>query len=415
MNVVHAVMMYQTFYYVDTLGMAAAAFALAKTVKAVWDAVNDPMVGYLSDRTRTRLGRRRPWILAALPFYAISFMALFWVPPAFREGSALFWYLLAVVLIFETCDTIMQTNYDALFPELFRSTEERARAATIKNIFHLVAMVLGFALPSLLTEMVGFAGMAMIFTVILLITIPLMLMGSPEDPSASTARPTGLAVAFRETAKDRVFWIFTGVLVCLQTARGLLISGASLYSKYALGLDMMGTMAIFGGMYVVMMPMMHFWGKVARAWGLKPAWVASITTFALSTLVFAVAKGTVGAVAVGLCVGLGLSGTMMTGDLIMAWMIDRDAERTGQRREGIYYSVRQFYSKLAGALNAYAFVGLGLLFGYQGAESPGANPELAFRVLMTAVPFLAAAVALILARRMPYHEKSALAPQTLAA
>ncbi|MFZ5827600.1 MAG: MFS transporter [Bacillota bacterium] len=401
MNLVHAVMMYQTFYYVDGLGMAVAAFALAKTAKSVWDAVNDPLLGYLSDRTRTRFGRRRPWILVSLPFYALSFMALFWVPPAFQQGPALFWYLVVVVFIFETCDTIMQTNYGALFPELFRTVEERTRAMTIKQIFHTIAFILGMALPNVFIQFFGYNGMAVIFTSILLITIPLMLLGSPEDPAASEAKPFDVVRAFRETARDKGFWIFAGIKVSFQIAGTILMTGVAFYVKYALKLDMMGAMAIMGAMYLLMMPLMAVWAKVARTVGVKQAFSIALGLFALATISFFFAQGLVGGVLVGVLLSPGYSGVMVLGDLVLANLIDLDARRTGQRREGIYYSINNFYSKLANAGTAYGFVAVGVLFGYRGAEDPGSNPDLAFRFLMSVIPFAFLALGWVLARFLP--------------
>jgi len=95
------------FFYVDVLGLAVALAAVINIVYAIWDAVNDPLVGYLSDNTRTRWGRRRPWLLAGLPFYVLFFVLVYAVPRSFQDGNALFWYALIVVFLFETASTIM--------------------------------------------------------------------------------------------------------------------------------------------------------------------------------------------------------------------------------------------------------------------------------------------------------------------
>ena len=111
---------FYVFFYVDGLGLAVALAAIINVIYAIWDAANDPLVGYLSDNTRSRLGRRRPWLLTGLPFY-VSFLVLTYaVPGAFRQGQPLFFYAMAIILLFETAYTVMSVNYNALFPELFQ-------------------------------------------------------------------------------------------------------------------------------------------------------------------------------------------------------------------------------------------------------------------------------------------------------
>ena len=87
---------YYMFFYVDMLGLAIALAAIINIVYALWDAVNDPLVGYLSDNTRTRWGRRKPWLLTALPFYAIFLVLIYAVPDVFKGGNLLFLSLIHI-------------------------------------------------------------------------------------------------------------------------------------------------------------------------------------------------------------------------------------------------------------------------------------------------------------------------------
>ena len=90
---------YYQFYYVDVLGLAVALLATINIVYGIWDIVNNPLAGYLSDNTRARWGRRRPWLLAALPFTLAFLVLAYAVPAPFRQGSALFWYALGIVFL----------------------------------------------------------------------------------------------------------------------------------------------------------------------------------------------------------------------------------------------------------------------------------------------------------------------------
>lgn len=78
------------FYYIDFLGLTITLVALARTIYAIWDAVNDSLFGYLSDNTRTRLGRRRPWLLMSVPLLALCFVFIFVVPVVPGNKNLLF-------------------------------------------------------------------------------------------------------------------------------------------------------------------------------------------------------------------------------------------------------------------------------------------------------------------------------------
>src|SRR3990172_3860414 len=121
---------FYVFYYTDKLGLAVTFVAIINLIYGIWDAIDDPIVGFLSDNTRTRWGRRRPWLLTGLPFYTGILVLVYAVPEPFLQGSALFWYALLIFTLFEAAYTIMAVNYAALFPELFQGIRERARASS---------------------------------------------------------------------------------------------------------------------------------------------------------------------------------------------------------------------------------------------------------------------------------------------
>src|SRR5512138_3215880 len=101
---------FYVFYYTDKLGLAVTLAAVLNFVYGIWDAVDDPIVGFLSDNTRTRWGRRKPWLLAGLPLYAGLLIFVYAVPGPFQQGNALFWYALVVLCLFETTYTVMSVN-----------------------------------------------------------------------------------------------------------------------------------------------------------------------------------------------------------------------------------------------------------------------------------------------------------------
>src|SRR5512141_227646 len=117
---------FYVFYYTDKLGLAITMAAIINLIYGFWDAVDDPIVGFLSDNTRTRWGRRKPWLLTGLPFYIGFLVLVYAVPTPFQQGIALFWYALVIFCLFEVSFSVMSVNYSALFPELFQGLRERA-------------------------------------------------------------------------------------------------------------------------------------------------------------------------------------------------------------------------------------------------------------------------------------------------
>jgi glycoside/pentoside/hexuronide:cation symporter, GPH family len=98
------------FYYIDVLGLAVTLAAIINIIYAIWDAVNDPLAGFLSDNTRTRWGRRKPWLLTGLPFYIGGLVLVYAVPKPFLQENVLFWYALVMFLLFEAASTVMWVN-----------------------------------------------------------------------------------------------------------------------------------------------------------------------------------------------------------------------------------------------------------------------------------------------------------------
>jgi GPH family glycoside/pentoside/hexuronide:cation symporter len=105
--------------------------------------------------------------------------------------------------------------------------------------------------------------------------------------------------------------------------------------------------------------------------------------------------------------GAGLGGIKVCREIIMANFVDRDLKRTGQRREGIYYSLLRVIGKLSKILEALALVLLGLLFGYVSGENPGPQPENAFRFLISVFPFIFTVGAWLIASRLSFEDKQA--------
>ena len=145
------------FYYTDILGIDPGIAGTALLVgKLTWDAINDPLVGYFSDRTRSRWGRRKPYMLiGAIPF-GLTMWLLFSLPPGLTGASA-FLAILGSFLLVDTTQTLVSVPYYALSAELTLDYDERTSLISIRMIFTVLGYILGAAATTAVAGM--FMGM----------------------------------------------------------------------------------------------------------------------------------------------------------------------------------------------------------------------------------------------------------------
>jgi len=401
---------YYMFYYIDQLGLAVAMAAIINFIYSIWDAANDPLAGFLSDNTRTRWGRRKPWLLAGLPFYMGLLVLVYAVPEPFRQGNALFWYALSIFFLFEAARTIMSVNYAALFPELFQGPRERARASSYYQGLSLLGELVGFTFPPFLYAKFGFVPMALGFAGVGGIAVLRGVIRNTEDPKAMKAPPLNLKAAFGEVLKDRPYLSFTIAMTFLMSTIGAYILATPFWVKYTLAAGPQATSLIFATVFVVAISSVSFWGRLVRVLGIKRSWLCSVGVMAASAIILGTSSNLVLGVIGAAVVGAGLGGIRVCREIIMANFVDRALERTGHRREGIYYSLVRVTGKLSKILESLALVLLGLLFGYVSGENPGPQPENAFRFFISVFPLVYTIIAWLIASRLSFENKKSSPP-----
>jgi GPH family glycoside/pentoside/hexuronide:cation symporter len=401
---------FYVFYYTDELGLAVTMAALINLIYGFWDAVDDPIVGFLSDNTRTRWGRRRPWLLTGLPFYVGFLVLVYAVPTPFQQGNALFWYALVIFALFETASTVMSVNYSALFPELFQGFRERARASSYYQGLSMFGELVGFSIPPFIYAKFGFVPMAVSFAGVSGIALFLGIIRNKEDPNALKAPPSDLKGAFGEVLKDRPFLLYIIAVTFLIYIPGVYTLATPFWVKYTLAASPQVISLIFAIVFIVAILSASIWGRFVHVLGIRRCWLLSIILMALSAIILGIASnlvlGAIGAAVVGASMG----GIKVCHQLIVANFVDRNLERTGHRREGIYYSLWRVMGKFSKILESLALVLLSLLFGYVNGENPGPHPENAFRFLMSVIPLVLTIIAWLIASRLSFESTQSSPP-----
>ncbi|QDZ15906.1 MFS transporter [Humibacter ginsenosidimutans] len=392
-------------YYVDILGLDVRAYGIVMAIYAVIDAVDNPVLGYLSDRTRTRFGRRRPWLVVGAPLLAASMIAFFSAPTSLKGLGLVMWFAVFAIAC-EAFDSMINANYGALLPELFQHERRRAVANGLRQGFQLAALVLSLAVTPLLTTKVfgteettgGFRTTAIIYGIIAVVVIVYMALGARESPRYSTNIRPPLWSSIWSIVSNRLFWTVGLVGACYGIAMAIVLAGIQLYVKYSLGLPVSEALYLQAVVILIAVGGLAVWTRIVARKGALWAWRLAFAVLAISFVALFFATDLVTALLAGVLVGAGWSGMLATNDLITARVLDADAAAHGQHREGLFLSAFGFFGRLNSIVTGLALTSLGVFFGYNSGDDPGANPGFAFRVYLCVYPFLFAAVGAIAAR-----------------
>ncbi len=379
-------------------------------VGGIWDAVNDPLIGVLLDRVRTRWGRRRPFFLFnALPL-AATFTMLWWVPPMGDLGKAA-WYALAFVL-FDTCFTLMTVPYGALTAELTEDYDERTEITGWRMATSMLGgLVAAFFVPVIVgvftRKSAGYFVAGAGFG--LLAVVPyLMLFFTTKERFAATARPRESVVRrVRRHPEEPRLPVRRGdlpPLLGLGEPRGL----AAAVLRHLLGAHP-GPARVRARGRPGRGPRVHPAGRVP----VRPARQArrlhliAAGWWALVMLALAAIPGTAHTLAYVLA---GLAGFGVAGAHVVPWsmvpdVIEADELATGTRREGAFYGVVVFIQKSGTAFMLAIVQWILGWTGYRPGEEQPASVLLAIRLLIGVAPFVLLGLSMILAAKSPLGKK----------
>ncbi|MEO8603675.1 MAG: MFS transporter [bacterium] len=361
------------FFYTDSLHVSPTAVGLMMLLGKAWDAVTDPAMGYLSDSTRSRWGRRRPYVLfGAIPM-AFFFYLLF-SPPLWLTPHGLLWYLLGISLVLYTFFTIFTIPYLAWGAELVRDYHERTTVVQVRSLLGLIGGVAGAALPMMIVSgyanaRTGFSSMAAILAVFiaaaaLLPGLTVRDGGRDRLPNASLAH---FVVGLRHTFANRDFRLIY-LTFCLMTVSAAMGTSIQLVVvKYRLNLyDQFPIIALtFGVSFALSFP---FWLALSQRLGKSRAMMFGLGLGCVTPLGWVLVQpGQLGAMMLFMVLAGAVTGSLTLAGSQAIDVVDYDELMTGEQRAGAYFGVWAFGLKLATAL--------GLFFGGALLDIVGYVPE----------------------------------------
>jgi GPH family glycoside/pentoside/hexuronide:cation symporter len=406
------VYVYLPKFYTDVVGIDITALGYILASVRVFDAVTDPAMGYLSDRSATRFGRRRPFIAVGSIFLALCIYLLFHPP----QGSPLFetvWFGVCIYALFLFW-TVVTVPYESLGPEITFDYNERNALFGLRDGLLIGGTLAAAASPAAVQAAFGLApdaeGERTKFLIIALIYAPLVI---------GSAWWCVLAILERAVPKISAAGVWSGMRLVFRNRPFMILLTA--YTISAIGNNLPATLILFYVQYVLESPLadafllLYFmtgivflpvWVVLARRIGKKRAWLLSIAVNTGAFVgVFFLGPGDASIYGVLVFLsGIGLGATLALPSSIQADVIDYDELLTGERREGRYIGFWSIAKKLAAAVG----VGAGLsILGLAGYVPNASQPEavlFALRVLYALVPSACNLIALVIALAYPISE-----------
>lgn len=382
----------QIFYAIfltDVVGIDPRLASIAALISTIWDAVNDPLVGTISDKIRSKWGRRRPFlILFAIPFIG-AFLVLWWAPP-WKSQIALTVTVTLAYMLADTIQTLITVPYLALTPELAESYDERTSLTSLRMFFNLVAsLVTAVAAPMIVDSAIksgaglqqGYLLVAAIFGCLAAIPYIIIFFTIKERPLTQEEKIDQLSLkdTIRVLIDNAPFRFATGIYVLNWISFdlvGLMLpyfltywvgQGNLLNQVNLLGMKISLTSVVLGVLMIVAVCALPLWTALAHRFSKRWAYIVGMIFWIIvEMLIYFIQPGHVTLMIIlATLAGFSVSTAHVMPDAIFPDVIDWDELRTHKRREGTYYGAVNFLRKLssAGAI----FIALQVLgwFGYK--------------------------------------------------
>jgi len=379
--------LFLAIYLTDVVGLEPRLASWGGLFGIIWDAVNDPLIGLLTDRMRSRWGRRRPFLFwFAIPF-GLSFVIL-WSAPNWDSQVALLIYVTLSFMIADTLQTLISVPYLSLTPELTPDYDERTKLTSFRSFFQLAGtLLISVFAPNIVNGVViaggtpqqGYMLAGAIFGAIGAVPLILIALFIKENAPPEQVEALPLMETMRVAWQNIPFRYAAGIFMLNWAAGDMIIAVFQHFLRYwvaqgnliatvkFLGLDIAIVSAFFGIMMSVSIIFIPFWLWFARLRNKREAYMLGMALWVIVQLMFfTIQPGQVNyLLIVAALTGIGVSAAYVLPDSIFADIIEWDELRTRRRQEGIYFGMRAFIRKLSGAL--VIFLALQLLgwFGYQ--------------------------------------------------
>ena len=410
------VSLYLLYFYTDIVGISPYAAGLIYGLGIMWDAFTDPFMGFLAERTRSKMGSYRPYIhYGSIPL-ALSFVLLLWVPPF--EGTSLIIFLLLVNIIHRTCFTVVSVPYSSLTARITDDSDER----TILTSSRMLSAALGtfsisaLGFPIILyfgggEESLGFIylGIASGLIAIFILKITVYFVEERRFKANKKELPTFLEVT-RSVSKNYPFWIVFSAIIILISTYLMFNNNLIYFTKYALGLhEYQGLiLGILNGATLLAVP---FWAYAALKIGKKNTWLLAMIALLIGFSIFYYYPisdlNTLLYILVFIGFGNGATGVLFWS--MLPDTIEYGEWKSGIRTESSLYGFMTFAQKGSIAISLFILTIILTNIGFEPNQEQSSETIKALKSLMSIIPLIGVCISFALLYFYPidknFHEK----------
>lgn len=418
---------YLMFFFTNVVGLNVGLASVILLIGKVWDAVNDPLVGVLSDRTKSKWGRRHPWMFwGAIPFGVFFFLQ--WIIPKFSDNPVtnqwgLFWYYVIIAILSQSFYTIVNLPYTALTPELTQDYNERTSLNSFRFAFSIggsiFSLLLALGIFSVVkansaTQYLVLAGVCSIFSIV---PLYLCIWGTRDRVAITEARRQATEIEDITPIKEQLKIVFSnkpflyviGIYLCSWLGVQVTASIIPYFVVNWMGMREAESPLVALAVQGTALGMLFVWSKISQKVGKKAVYFMGMGLWILAQAgLFFVQPGQLGWMYfLAVIAGFGVSVAYLIPWSMIPDVIELDELQTGKRREGIFYGFMVLLQKVGLALGLFlvgqALQWSGFVEKVSGQPTPvqPASALLAIRIAIGPLPTLALIGGVILAYFYP--------------
>jgi len=395
-------MFFQLYFLTDVAGLRPDYAAWAIGASRLWDAVNDPLFGLMSDRIRTRWGRRRVLLLFGSVPLGISFM-LMWIVPPFGQLGLAFYYALTFVL-FDTAFTIVHVGYNSLTPEMTSDYDERSSLNGYRMVFSISGTLGAIILATILGWSLG----------IVSIIPPLIVFSITREKPADELPPSlPFMESLKQTLGNKPFRMVMGLYLLSWTTASILAAVLIYYANYYLRVPGQANyfVLVAQGSAILFIPLIV---NISHRLDKRKAFIFGSLSWMIVLMGISILPSNqlMLAYLLAALAGFGIATAYVVPWSMVPDVVEYDEIRSGQRREGSYYAFASFFQKLA---TAAALWGMGQALAITGYITPPLSGYLpaqpqeainAIRIFIGPIPAILLLLAVLFAWKYPITRES---------